>query len=331
MFSNSALSTSLEQVEGLDNSLPSCISALGTRSEPVVQQTFYIRVGQGELTKDYCGMITGAASCPSHHDHHKILFRYHCNDPRCPACYEHYCNQAAHRVEDKLQGISKAFHREGVRVGKPRQVVFSPPQQDWPRERVERDGGESLRKEFSRVFKSSTKYYGGTFILHCERKKHTDGTECEDHNCRRKHIWVWGPHIHYVGWGYFKNSALFHKETRWIYKTVDDGGNVRNIFKTVRYLLTHAATFKRGQMLVRYIGMATSGRKQIKEKHKEAVQCRICGEELRRNGVYPDGTVDHTIDQGPYNVIKVETVWIIRTKALAKVRSQIQEREQGWV
>lgn len=306
-----------------DDTSNACISALGTRSEPVVPPTFYIRVGQGELTKDYCGMITGAASCPTNHDHHRILFRYHCNDPRCPSCYDHYCTQAAHRVEDKLQGISKAFHKAGVQVGKPRHVVWSPSQEEWTKERMQEDGGESFRKAFTKVFKAHSRYYGGTFILHCERKKHTDGTECEEHNCNRKHIWVWGPHIHYIGWGYFDNSALVHSKTKWIYKTIDDGGKVRNIFKTVHYQLTHAATFKRGQMLVRYIGMATQGRKQLSAKHREPVQCRICGSDLRRNGVYPDGTIDHNIDQGPYHVLKVEYIWVIRHKSILKHRASM--------
>lgn len=306
---------------------PSCISALGPSSEPASIKHFaenrYIRVGTGEITNDLCGIITGAASCSDNPAHPHILFRHKCNNPRCPVCYQHYCDKAAHRVEDKLNGMRKAFRKAGIPVGKTRHVIFSAPPQEWPRELLEQDGGEAFRQSFNNVLKTHGRFYGGTPILHCERKKHSDGSECDVKRCNRHHTWVWGPHIHYVGWGYFDNSALVHSKTGWVYKVIDDGAQDRSIYQTVRYQLSHAATFRSGQMLVRYVGMATKGRKVEKSRHIDNVQCRICGADLHRRAIYPDGTLDLTADIGLCTHVRIDYEWVLRTKRLKHRQTSI--------
>lgn len=213
--------------------------------------------------------------------------------------------------------MKKALIGAGYRVGKVRHVIWSPSQDEWGPERF-RDGGKAFREAFKRTLKARTHYYGGAFILHCERKKHTDGTECEEKRCRKKHIWVWGPHIHYVGWGYFDNSGEVHQRTGWVYKVVEDQGP-RNVYETVRYQLSHATIFpdQGRQMLVRYIGMATWGRKEKVGSHREVLTCSICGEEMRKVGDY-HGHLDLSIDLGPAVVRKNEYRYLVRVRGRKK-------------
>lgn len=311
-------------------SLSHCITALSPRSiekhdwvkVPTLCVTggvnSYSRVGRGVQTKFDCGEIYGAASCPTSPDHDKVFFKHTCHKNTCPTCYEQTISRAAHRAEDKLHGIKKELIKHGFNVGKYRHVVWSQPPQLWTKQKMNGDGGKAFIDSFKKAFKSNTKYFGGVFILHCERKKHSDGTECGVHGCTRKHHWEWGPHIHYIGWGYFNNSALVHSKTGWMYKTIDDGGRARNVYDTVNYQLSHAATFKSGQQIVRYIGMATWGGKRIISKKREPVECSFCGSQLIRRTVYPDGTIDLTTDQGPCTHLRLEYAWYIRRNRLKK-------------
>ncbi|MCX6653037.1 MAG: hypothetical protein NT137_06770 [Methanomassiliicoccales archaeon] len=140
--------------------------------------------------------------------------------------------------------MRNAYGRNGVRLGKPKHIVFSPPQEDWPVEKLAMDGGRGLREELYRLLRGYAKdrVYGGAAILHDERRKHLDDTNCDTRWCRRRHKWVWGPHIHFIGYGFFENSALVYAETGWVYKRIEDDGE-RDIFGTAKYQLTHAALF----------------------------------------------------------------------------------------
>ena len=281
------------------------------------------RAGCGEVSYDWCGMIRNFVACSGPDHHGARPSRMSCKRLSCPVCFEDACNRAAHRAEDRVQGMKKAWKRAGVRVGRIRHVEWSPAIKEWPRDRVEADGGKSFRKTASAIIRGNSKYYGGALVVHWERKKHTDGTACELKGCRRKHIWVWGPHVHYIGWGFFENSAYVHSQTGWVYKTIDDDGRVRNVFDTVRYQLTHAGLVKRELVVkestqavhdqdqvgnaVSYIGMCSmnKGGKVAVGESWETCQCEVCHAELHRYGALNDKLADFGYDQGPVEVRRV--------------------------
>jgi hypothetical protein len=181
------------------------------------------------------------------------------------------------------------------------------------------DGAKSFLAEFRKIFKAHSHNAGGVYILHCERKKHSDGSECERGDCHRKHYWVWGPHVHFVGWGYFDNSAQVHSKTGWVYKTISDGEKSRNIYETVRYQLSHAGLFKNNGMVVRYIAQGTLGKKTIVSRSREPVLCPVCQSALRRRAVYPDGTIDLASDIGPYTESRMICKWLLTAKQLSRL------------
>lgn len=143
----------------------------------------------------------------------------------------------------------------------------------WSRDELEADGATQLLRECRRIMGEGAQdgFLGGAIILHMERKKHRgpvrdhqdatgrwvrchdkdcqlehdeymDWTECEKDNCELEHRWFYGPHVHFIGYGYFQNSRDFHERTGWIYKRIQDRRE-RSVFLTARYQLTHSAHF----------------------------------------------------------------------------------------
>jgi hypothetical protein len=77
---------------------------------------------------------------------------------------------------------------------------------------------------------------GGILIFHPFRKKHMDGSECDEYQCPYLHKWVEGPHFHVLGYGKLIESDRFYSDSGWVYKNM---GYRRSISWTVKYLLTH--------------------------------------------------------------------------------------------
>jgi hypothetical protein len=274
-----------------------------------------------------CGDIRLVVACPELHEKH--LIHQVCHRLQCPVCFRDAASRAAHRIEERLEGLHGAYEKNGIRLGRPKHIVFSPPQEDWAQERLERDGGKALRR---RLYQLLVKYakdgvYGGATITHGERRKHTDGTECDKKRCRRKHVWVWGPHIHFIGYGFFENSARFYTETGWTYKRIDDGGGERDIFSTAKYLLTHCALFvgeDREQLGTAYHMMGVmancKGGGRVLEKHEEPVLCETCKKELHQyRPVGQEPNLD--TDSGEYMVWRSVVEWYVnkRTKKYIQV------------
>lgn len=327
-----------------------CISALGPSTNWHESKHFKFtlyRTGSGEISHDWCGMIRNFVACssPSHHGSKPIHMS--CKRLSCPLCYEDACTRAAHRAEDRVVGMKKAWMREGVNVGRIRHVEWSPSPRDWPRDRVESDGGKAFIKEWARVFKSHSKHFGGVRIIHWERKKHTDGSACEDKFCKRKHVWVWGPHVHYVGWGWFNNSALVHHKTGWVYKTIDDGAKVRNVFDTVRYQLTHAGLVKRELRVkeslepvhdldqvgnaLSYVGMCSTnkGGKSTLRSTLEPCYCEVCQSELHRYGALNDKSADFSYDLGAVKARVVEFEYRLSVRLQQQLDRWLQSDDSG--
>lgn len=297
----------------------------------------YIRTAQGtpkDLWGMKCGDVRFVVACPDRHEKH--LVHHVCHRLQCPTCYENAASRSAHRIEERLKGLHAAYKRNGIRLGKPKHIVFSPPQVDWPRERLEADGGRALRRQLCRLLwrYAKDRVYGGDIIVHGERRKHLDGSDCDARRCRQRHQWVWGPHIHFIGYGFFENSALFHAESGWVYKRVEDDGE-RDIFSTAKYQLTHAALFlgADGEQVgtaYHHIGQMANckGGRTVLDKQQETVPCDTCKKELHEYAA--DGNEpDLANDRGEHLVWRVEVEWYINGRAKKFVQKLLAEWLEG--
>ena len=304
----------------------------------------YVRVGNGKtLNPDSlgvvrCGSVVGAARCTCHEEGHDlVLLKDNCGRLQCPVCYHQSVSRSAHRMADRLEGMFEAWKVNGVNLGKLKHITFSPPQKDWPKTRVVQDGGKALRKlayrHFNKYFKDRA--YGGFLIFHGERKKHKDGTECEDRNCNKVHQWVWSPHFHYLGYGYFSpESPLYHSETGWIYKNIGSA-NQRDAFLTANYQLSHAGTFldlktsKQVGSAYWAVGMLANckGGRKVLNRSTESVPCSLCAKALHDYGVRFD-VPDWSDDRGEHLRYVLVVEYYINRKAKTYLQQELEGFEE---
>lgn len=264
--------------------------------------------------------------------HIDFIARRSCHRGTCPECYEDYATRAGKSIGQRLEGMAESYQRRGIRLGKPKHGVFAPPPWKWPRERVEADRGQTLYDQAVKYLKSWMRdgFYGGVLVVHGERRKHTDGSECEREDCHRKHIWMWSPHVHWVGYGFFHDhlpdadgiERTFFDTTGWIYHRIEEKkGHERDIPSTARYILTHSAHFVDdvgeeegdGYRLVGAMAMC-KGRREVIQTDFATKKCPKCQQDLHAFGLLPDGSPNWEFDQGEI-MEKVETVrYIINGK-----------------
>lgn len=280
--------------------------ASGTPSKHFLYKLF--RSGTGPRTRDTCGAIRTWYACSSPEHHAPFVHHESCGKLSCPICYRSASSRSAHRAEDRVLGMLDAYRDAGVILGRIRHVEFSVDPTLWTPDLVTSDGATSLWRAFQSAYASCASRAGGCVVLHLWRRKHLDGSTCDHKACSLQHTWVWGPHFHFVGWGFFENSARFHKRTGWAYKTIDDGGYVRSVYKTVSYELTHSALVLNVQrdrlhQSVRYIGMCSNCRGGPIKKTKvfEPVKCTEpgCNCTVHRYGVTEGAGPDYDKDRGP--------------------------------
>lgn len=297
----------------------------------------YCRVGQGNSLDlaglKVCGRVIGAIRCPSHeHEHDLRLLHSHCDRLQCPTCYEDAVKRSARRITDRMEKVHKQYSSHGVPLGKPKHMTFSPPQDEWTRQRVESDGGRLLKEEVARLMQRFFKdrAYGGYLIFHGERRKHVDGSECDVKHCTKRHVWTWGPHFHYIGYGYFENSSYVHSKTGWVVKRIEDRGE-RDIYSTVHYQLTHAGLFldpetgeQRGTAYWSYGLFANCNAGSVKSPVQyEAIKCSKCQQDLHEYYVV-DQLPDWTADLGPYRKVVQERTYYLTKPALRRCASLVR-------
>jgi len=311
---------------------PYCISALGhsecidnthlasknkSRNFPTLR---YCRSGQGSQTNPDCGQpkftIACTAKTDKHRDATKRLVRKSCKSLTCPACYRSGASRAAKSIERRLEGLHGEYLKASRNLGKPKHIVFSPPQNLFTIQNFTTDGGKSAANQLIQLLDDYMRNgaYGGTVITHLERRKHHDGSECDHENCHKRHVWAWGPHFHYIGYGYMANSDYFHSATRWIYKRIEDNGQQRDIRSTAFYLLTHSANYidqatgqRKGQgyRMVGWMHNCKGGKQQVGHD-LTSCPCPLCQANLHKFGqvlnqqILPTEKPAWDNDQGEY-------------------------------
>lgn len=227
-----------------------------------------IRAGNGVPVSDVlrpCGKIYKWKGCKEHWLKTRQPLIHCCNRLPCPVCVDATATKLAREVSNRIRGLSRCYTKKGIEVGKLRHISFSIDPTSITLSEVLSDRGQSLHSRFYRLIRdiascrvhwdgkrcddpncprihSEDRFWGGWCCLHLWRKKHQDGSECGRKGCLKAHQWVWGPHFHYLGYGYFEDSVDVAERTGWIYNIMKDKTS-RSAFSTAFYQLTHAAVF----------------------------------------------------------------------------------------
>ena len=265
--------------------------------------------GSGE-PDPMCGKVKFAVNCENHDrcDRKPTFYYYNCMNILCPVCKEIVCKREASKITERITEMGKIYkNRVGLRLGKLKHIILSPPQDVWDEDFV-KENREKIRGYAVEILKKYAKdgFYGGVLIFHSHRRKHRDGSSCENPDCKKAHIWVFSPHFHYVGYVFLEKSDVIYSETGWVIKNVEKikgRGKKRNLYGTVFYLLTHRAVFVRKERVwdslqgiyvegmykwrsvgqgYSYVGIFANckGGKCILEKRKEIGVCEKCGGNL---------------------------------------------------
>lgn len=278
-----------------------------------------------------CGKKTKVIACgdPSCKKKPEVVIG-NCHRYECKVCNNPYdrdkriaLSRPASEISERLVMMAGEYRKYGMDLGGANHFTFSPDPKKWTREKVEADGGKALFKEFKRVLKHAFEDadveeevrgrkvckkrndpWGGAWFFHSERYQHEDGTACFDDHCRRKHVWIWSPHFHYLGYGYAQNYGMFFRRQHWSYKKIQNSGE-RDIYKTAKYELSHVSLLFKEEVIehdegyteirvkrigkaYRYVGKIADrfGGKVLKSREKREAHCPVCEKEGRESFLY---------------------------------------------
>ena len=312
-------------------------------------QTYLILPGHG-TAKNNCGEVLFAVACGSdacRHEHGYSLRMRNCGRLSCPICRDGAIARATKRAVERIEGLTEAYEQEGQRLGPIShcQLSTSP---DSPLLSPEvlstKEGLNRAYQEARKLLKRYCRGYGGILILHPWRQIHLDGSQCGRHDCRKKHTWVWSPHFHYLGVGWWTKADEFYAATGWTYtkfgygarKRRDVNERQRSIYKTLCYELSHCGILVEGQhiydpdakisvegtielaqvgQVVRYVGLFSNakGGYRVESKSLEAQPCPHCKADLHNFDVVLDdkGNWQLYTDRGPLMEWVEVRVWYI--------------------
>ena len=236
--------------------------------------------GRGE-PGPLCGEWRYGVRCSNPNDHKaKIkLHKYSCHRPVCPKCLLSAANQKAKAIWRQFKGkalvleAEAALQERSIGAAKHFQISLSPDLLT-PADLLEPGRMKALYREINEILDSSflDGWYAGVLVFHAFRLQRQDGSFVSEDlpddgsdNLNFEHLRpVWGPHFHFVGYGYMMPADEFAKAyPNWRYKRIKEGKlpgktnryKERDVFATVRYLLTHHAVFMRRLTVPKQIGL----------------------------------------------------------------------------
>lgn len=242
------LEKSLELAKDLDRDLTSWDDTLFSKGDKIVGLP-----GKGE-SYEPCGEYRKYYAAPDDPSFTPFTVKYSCHRMACPKCYQSACRKKARDIERQLRGKKEVMRKMGMEPGKLKHIAISINPELVPLEEFIETQGKPFIKAVQQLMDMYAKngFYAGIFILHLWRKRHIDGTECCDKNCPHEHHWTYGPHVHFLGYGFLDNSSSFFSETGFTYHRIEEGIDyktgrrlARNAFETAYYQLSHEAVFYR--------------------------------------------------------------------------------------
>lgn len=304
---------------------------------------YYLRAGTGTKGTKHCGQIITIGACEDKNCNASLpmIIRATCHKYDCPECYHSAVERAAKEAADRSDKFGTDFLNEtGESPGKKKHIIVSPPQTYWTRERILSDNGKALDRQFKKVMDYAFKdgFYAFETMLHLEREKHKDGTDCPGKDCTlpaSEHIWPWGPHYHSVGYGFVKPiQDIQRKFPGWNIKVIPEKkGEPRDAYATLLYQGSHASIFynatthRQSRKLIMHVGLSNPRTYRRKLDHVEYDQKKcLCGRSIKV--FYPTETYqpDRSLDLGPLYEKKEHFSYQFNHNALTKFFRKREER-----
>ena len=307
--------------------------------------------------KTYCGTVKYATACSNegckcHHDLH--LIREHCDSLHCPICYEIRIRKDAENIAKRIYGMGEAYRKERVHVPQIDHVQISIPEGLLtPTVLCTREGVNLAYRIASDILRRYVRLYGGVLILHPWRFKHLDGSTCPDKkDCKERHIPVFSPHFHYIGWGYWAKSNVVYAQTGIVYKKISPGQS-RDVLATAYYLLTHCGillsrqevydyslkapiagteTYKQVGKTYRWYGMLSQSKGGFHELSRawDIASCPTCASPVHEYDIdlNSEGNYYPICDKGDHLVLTIQGYYYISHRGR---QSTILEKRDGRV
>lgn len=247
-----------------------------------------------------CGEWRYAAKCSNPLDA-KAQMRghvYSCHRPVCPECLYSAAHQKATDIWKIFQGKALVLQAEAAlkkrTIGSKKHFMFAlPPDLFTPDELLDKQFMKRLEKELDTIMEEAFQdgWFAGFVVFHSHRLQRPDGSyigedELEkfdspnDINLRDMFqgcVPVWGPHWHFVGYGYLMQSDKFaEKFPNWIYKRLKEKKlqgkhnlyRERDVLATARYLLTHHSIRMDRLVVPKRIGLRGETTTEFKQNHQ---------------------------------------------------------------
>lgn len=230
--------------------------------------------GTLKKTSENCNTVVSAEYCK---DCGKAEARfYHCNNWDCPDCYFWTASRAAHRLEERLLGVQRAYSVAGKHPGRIMHIVFSVPECEYDNFDEKTARGKCVE------YAKTIGVLGGSLVFHAYRIKKEYHKPLYDalkvaglpggiwrathDNLLGLDSWRsyvdFAPHYHILGFYplIVMKSNIFHELTGWTYKALGVSQD-RNVYRTARYMLTHLAVLP-GQN-IKYFGIASYSKTSV--------------------------------------------------------------------
>lgn len=277
---------------------------------------YFTRAGQGYKGTHHCGEIISIGACQNKDCHQSLplVIKATCHRYDCPECYHSANERMAKEASDRIIQFEKDWIAEfGEKPGKLKHVIISPNPKLWDRQRMISDAGKSFDRQVKKVLDHASRggFYAFEGLLHLEREKHKDGSDCPGKSCTvptEDHIWQWGPHIHLVGYAYLMDPEQLHEEfPGWNIKVIPEAkGEHRDAYGTLLYQGSHASiiynatTHRQSRKAVKHLGLSNPAtyRRKLEEVKVEAKKC-TCGQPIKVFMPTKDNQPDRSFDYGP--------------------------------
>ena len=267
--------------------IPSTTGSTLQNGTKVLPKVRLVRTGTGPTIQG-CRSFVSMISCSSKgkcKTRDKVL-SHNCHRLWCKDCCGGAAKTQARTIEDRLEGLTNRFYDNGIPAGQAKHVVVSKSYALKESDRDDRAKVNDYIQDCIEVVRSNAKelrpdqdgndiysikgFAGGAWTFHPERKKGQnretqEWESVEDNNWNnQKYIrfkWVWGPHVHFVTYGFFKSSKEIFKghchngkkqtkkekrQSGFIFKIIPNEDGPRIIKETFAYLLTHSGIWVNG-------------------------------------------------------------------------------------
>ena len=201
----------------------------------------------------------GFKGCLNHYEHEGgknfvMMYQKNCARSSCVLCVESWANRIANRITQRVQKWMEISHRKSSHV------VISIP------DNMRLKPLKEIKKELKKV-KKMVGINADAAILHPFR---FEGGKGIPHT---------SPHFHLIAFGWIKDTKECYEKTGFVVKKISTLKNEVDVFRTAKYLLTHAGVKKKNHA-VTYSGKISYSKLRIIKEDVEPLMCPHCPLEL---------------------------------------------------